>query len=111
MEELLPDSVAAVYRHDSGIHKILSCSFYDIIVKYSKTQRTWVSFMIKNNQKVFNRMHVVMDAVITVFSYALAYFIKFYILNADTIGVGVLPPRDYFVVLLLLIPKRKHWSF
>ncbi len=60
--------------------------------------------MIKNNQKVFNRMHVAMDAVIMVVSYALAYFIKFYILNADTIGVGVLPPRDYFVVLFLIVP-------
>ena len=60
--------------------------------------------MIKSNQKVFNRMHVVMDALIIVFSYVLAYFIKFYILNADTIGVGVLPPRDYFVVLLALVP-------
>jgi len=60
--------------------------------------------MIKNNQKVFNRMHVVMDAMIIVFSYALAYFIKFYILNADTIGVGVLPPKDYFLVLILLVP-------
>ncbi len=60
--------------------------------------------MIKNNQKVFNRMHVAMDAVIMIVSYALAYFIKFYILNADTIGVGVLPPRDYFVVLFFIVP-------
>ena len=61
-------------------------------------------FMIKNNQKVFNRMHVAMDAVILIIAYALAYFIKFYILNADTIGVGVLPPKDYFLVLFFLVP-------
>jgi len=60
--------------------------------------------MIRSNQKVFNRMHVAMDAVIILLSYVLAYFIKFYILNADTIGVGVLPPRDYFVVLFFLVP-------
>ena len=59
--------------------------------------------MIKNNQKVFNRMHVAMDAVIMIISYALAYFIKFYILDADTIGVGVLPPKDYFVVLFFVV--------
>ena len=61
-------------------------------------------FMIKNNQKVFNRMHVAMDAMILIVAYALAYFIKFYILNADTIGIGVLPPRDYFLVLFFLVP-------
>ncbi len=60
--------------------------------------------MIKNNQKVFNRMHVVMDAVIVVIAYALAYFVKFYMLDADTIGVGVLPPKDYFRVLFFLVP-------
>lgn len=60
--------------------------------------------MIKNNQKVFNRMHVAMDAIILIISYALAYFIKFYMLNADTIGVGVLPPKDYFLVLFFIVP-------
>ena len=49
-------------------------------------------------------MHVAMDAVIMIISYALAYFIKFYILDADTIGVGVLPPKDYFVVLFFIVP-------
>ncbi|MBP3352801.1 MAG: undecaprenyl-phosphate glucose phosphotransferase [Lachnospiraceae bacterium] len=60
--------------------------------------------MIKDNQKVFNRMHVVMDALITTISYALAYVVKFYFLEAGTLGVGVLPPRDYFIVLLFLVP-------
>ena len=32
--------------------------------------------MIKDNQKVFNRLHVLMDVMITVASYALAYVIK-----------------------------------
>lgn len=60
--------------------------------------------MIKDNQKVFNRMHVVMDALITIISYALAYVLKFYVFDAGTTGVGVLPPRDYFVVLFFLVP-------
>lgn len=60
--------------------------------------------MIKDNQKVFNRMHVVMDALITTASYALAYFLKFYIFDASTAGVGVLPLKDYFSVLFFLIP-------
>lgn len=60
--------------------------------------------MIKDNQKVFNRLHVLMDVLIMVTSYALAYFIKFYIIDADTGGVGVLPVRDYFIVLIFLVP-------
>ncbi len=60
--------------------------------------------MIKDNQTILNRMHVVMDMVITAASYALAYVLKFYIFNAGAAGVGVLPPRDYFGVLFFLIP-------
>ena len=60
--------------------------------------------MIKDNQKIFNRMHVVMDAVITAVSYTLAYILKFYIFNAGAAGVGVLPPKDYFSVLFFIIP-------
>lgn len=60
--------------------------------------------MIKDNQKVFNRLHVLMDALITVASYVLAYFIKFYIIDAGETNVGVLPVRDYFIVLVFLVP-------
>ena len=60
--------------------------------------------MIKDNQKVFNRLHVLMDVMIMVTSYALAYFAKFYIIDADARGVGVLPVRDYFIVLIFLVP-------
>ena len=60
--------------------------------------------MIKDNQKVFNRLHVLMDVMITVVSYALAYVIKFYMIDAQSPNVGVLPVRDYFMVLLFLVP-------
>lgn len=60
--------------------------------------------MIKDNQKVLNRLHVLMDVMIMVTSYVLAYFIKFYIIDADTTDVGVLSVRDYFIVLIFLIP-------
>lgn len=60
--------------------------------------------MIKDNQKVFNRMHVVMDAIITMVSYALAYFIKFYIINAGLLGIGVLPVDYYFKMLWVIVP-------
>lgn len=60
--------------------------------------------MIKDNQKVFNRMHILLDAIITVLSYALSYVLKFYVLDPGETGVGVLPVKDYFVVLFFLVP-------
>ena len=45
--------------------------------------------MIKDNQKVFNRLHLIMDALITTFSYVSAYYIKFYIFLPGP-GPGVL---------------------
>lgn len=59
--------------------------------------------MIKDNQKVFNRLMVILDAAITAASFMLAYFIKFYILN-DGPGPGVLPVTDYLMLLLFIVP-------
>ena len=59
--------------------------------------------MIKDNQKIFNRLLVLIDAVITAFSLILAYIVKFYILN-DGPGVGVLPLSDYIELLVLIVP-------
>lgn len=63
-----------------------------------------VTCMIKDNQKLFNRMHLVMDALITAVSYTLAYLIKFHVIDADSTA-GVLPPGDYFILLLFIIPE------
>ncbi len=59
--------------------------------------------MIKDNQKVFNRLMVAADAAITAASLMSAYFFNFYILN-DGPGVGVLPAGDYFMFLPFLVP-------
>ena len=59
--------------------------------------------MIKDNQKVFNRLLVIIDAVITAVSFILAYYIKFYILN-DGPGIGVLPVQDYYMLLPFIVP-------
>ena len=59
--------------------------------------------MIKDNQKVFNRLHLLMDAVITAVSYTLAYYIRFYITKPGP-EPGDLPAVDYFVVLFILVP-------
>lgn len=59
--------------------------------------------MIKDNQKVFNRLMVLMDAFITGASFILSYYIKFYILE-DGPGVGVLPVGDYVALIIFLVP-------
>ena len=59
--------------------------------------------MIKDNQKIFNRLMVLIDAAITAASFMLAYYFKFYILNHGP-GVGVLPATEYFKLLLFIVP-------
>ena len=59
--------------------------------------------MIKENQKHFNRLQVVIDAFVIALSYFLAWVIKFYIpfLNDN---VGRLPFRVYMSALLFIVP-------
>ncbi|MDR2888608.1 MAG: undecaprenyl-phosphate glucose phosphotransferase [Lachnospiraceae bacterium] len=59
--------------------------------------------MIKDNQKIFNRMHLLLDAVIVAVSYILAWFVKFNILPLDA-DAGMLPMGTYFSALYLLVP-------
>ncbi len=59
--------------------------------------------MIKDNQKVFNRLLVFIDAIITGCSFILSYYIKFYIFEHGP-GYGVLPIDDYFILLLFIVP-------
>lgn len=59
--------------------------------------------MIKDNQKVFNRLLVVIDAIITGVSLIFSYVIKFYILEKGP-GVGVLPITEYIRLLFGVIP-------
>lgn len=59
--------------------------------------------MIKDNQKVFNRLMVIIDAAITAASFMLAYFFKFYVLNNGP-GPGVLPAVEYLKLLVFILP-------
>ena len=56
--------------------------------------------MIKDNQRHFNRLHVVIDAVSVVVSYLLAWVIRFPVLGGDP----GLPFRDYCYLLIPLVP-------
>ncbi|MCH5258106.1 MAG: undecaprenyl-phosphate glucose phosphotransferase [Lachnospiraceae bacterium] len=61
--------------------------------------------MIKDNQKYFNRLHVVLDALIIVASYALAWYLKFAgPFSVIDENVGVLPMRTYFGMLYAIVP-------
>lgn len=58
--------------------------------------------MIKDNQKYFNRLHVLIDAMIVAASYILAWFIQIKLLTPA--HAGVLSVEVYMLVLLPLIP-------
>ncbi len=61
--------------------------------------------MIKDNQKIFNRLHLVVDAIVVAISYLLAWYIKFATVIAGTEpGAGALPKETYFSFLYFLVP-------
>ena len=62
-----------------------------------------VARMIKDNQKIFNRLMVIIDAAITAASFVLAYYFKFYVLENGP-GIGVLPVINYLQLLLVIVP-------
>lgn len=56
--------------------------------------------MIKDNQRHFNRLHVLIDALVVIASWMLAWVIQFKILG-ETTGLTF---RQYMVVLIFLVP-------
>ena len=63
--------------------------------------------MIKDNQKYFNRLHVVLDALIVVLTYMLAWFLKFrsgIAFFMRDIAAGTLTMRTYFSALFVIVP-------
>ena len=59
--------------------------------------------MIRDNQKYFNRMHVVIDAVVIIISYISAWFLRF---HTTWFGMPVrtLPVDFYMMALVLIVP-------
>ena len=61
--------------------------------------------MIKDNQRYFNRLHLLVDAVVVALSYSLAWLIKFATPFADTEpGVTALSVGTYFSALYFIVP-------
>lgn len=56
--------------------------------------------MIKDNQQHLNRLHIVLDAVIFIVSYMLAWVGEFILLD----GIAIFPFRHYMSMLLILVP-------
>ncbi|MDR0948507.1 MAG: undecaprenyl-phosphate glucose phosphotransferase [Lachnospiraceae bacterium] len=61
--------------------------------------------MIKDNQRLLNRLHVIMDAVLVACSYMMAYYARFIIFGHTTSEIGVLPAGVYFNMLLFIVPS------
>ncbi|HIZ65463.1 MAG TPA: undecaprenyl-phosphate glucose phosphotransferase [Candidatus Blautia pullicola] len=57
--------------------------------------------MIKENQKHFNRLHVVIDAFVIILSYFMAWIIKFMLMDSS---VQVLPLRIYALAVVPIVP-------
>lgn len=59
--------------------------------------------MIRDNQKRLNRIHVLLDVIITAVAYSLAWFI---VISGKVIPLdgGVLKPRVYFQALVFILP-------
>ncbi len=61
--------------------------------------------MIKDNQKYFNRLHLLIDAVIVTCSYMLAWYLRFEsVFVTKKQGVGVLEMETYFYALYFIVP-------
>lgn len=73
--------------------------------------------MIKDNQKVFNRIHIFIDALVLIISYVLAFFIRFQSNIISTLGklfdlearwayvaIRSLELQTYFIPLLFIVP-------
>lgn len=58
--------------------------------------------MIKDNQTYFNRLHVILDALITVISYITAWYLR--IVVFQDASKGVLPMETYFAALYFIVP-------
>ncbi len=66
--------------------------------------------MIKDNQKMFNRLHVLMDAIIIIISYLLTYYLRFQSIFAQKIPFLQVEPNSYLPLsayakrLIFLVP-------
>ncbi|HGM3425460.1 TPA: hypothetical protein ACKOQH_003548, partial [Clostridioides difficile] len=56
--------------------------------------------MIKENQKILNRIQIILDMIAIIFSYFLAYCTRFYILD----GINSIGLKGYILTALFSVP-------
>lgn len=69
--------------------------------------------MIKDNQRVLNQIHVLLDAAVVATSYMAAWYIKFQVFEQDINSVGALSKETYFKALFFIVPVYLllyYWS-
>lgn len=59
--------------------------------------------VIRDNQKVLNQIHVLLDALVVAAAYILAWYVKFEVLGVN-FGVGTLSQETYFRMLYIIVP-------
>ncbi len=57
---------------------------------------------MRENEKLFNRLQVVLDAIVIIVSYLVGWYVMMRSIRADE--VGVLPMEDYMMALVILVP-------
>lgn len=57
---------------------------------------------MKENEKIFNRLQVVLDAVVMIVSYLFGWYVM--IMSTRQSGIGVLPPEIYVMALVAIVP-------
>ena len=70
-----------------------------------------VRYLIKDNQKYFNRLHVVIDGLVIVAAYLLAWYLQFTFFVDDQ--TGKLSDKVYLSTLVVIIPGflMLYWMF
>ena len=63
--------------------------------------------MIKDNQSSLNRFHVVLDALVTAFSYLTAWFIVIGSGWAKQLGKQTLDAQFYFSALVIIVTRKQ----
>ena len=75
--------------------------FFGVCVMIRQANRERIT-MIKDNQTLLNRIHVVVDALVIACTYIAAWFIQFEFFAPDV--AGKLPLETYMSALVILIP-------
>lgn len=60
--------------------------------------------MIRDNQRVLNQTHILLDAVVVASSYVSSWYVKFKVLEQDSMSVGALSQETYFKALYFIVP-------